>query len=82
MRRLLMRLCHLGAWCCLVLALPLIWLAGFCRGVAVSLEGVPVEAGPSHLGRSGTPVILTDTDMAVLMGAHESALRRGEARWQ
>lgn len=79
MRRLFVRTLHVLAWLCLITALPGIWLAGFCRGLAVALE----DRGPGATGdRWAGHAILTDHDTATLLGAHERAMRRGEARWQ
>ena len=83
MRRVLLALCNGLAWLCLVTSLPGIWLAGFFRGLAVGL--LPVEPSLEDAFRRTRRyhgAVLTETDVATLIGTHESAIRRGEAKWQ
>ena len=80
MRRWLAAGCHGLAWCALVTALPAIWAAGFLRGLALSLQTPPVTHDDGT--RWTRAAVLSDVDTASILGAHERAMRRGEARWQ
>ena len=79
MRRWLAAGCHGLAWCALVTALPGIWVAGFLRGLGLGLAGVTHDDTGARWSREA---VLSDADTASLLGAHERAMRRGEARWQ
>lgn len=79
MRTLAIRLLGVGAWLSLATALPGIWLAGFCRGWAVALD-VPDVTDPPI--RRYPTAVLTESDVSTLLGTHENAMRRGEAKWQ
>ena len=76
MRQFGIRCCNLLAWLAILTALPGIWVAGFLRGVGIALHPEP------EAGRWSGRAVLTDVDTATILGTHESALRRGEARWQ
>lgn len=72
MRRAVVWVAEVLALLCVIAAVPLIWLAGFWRGVAVALHEAHRTPHPG--------AVLTEADMRALVASHELGIRQGSER--